>query len=72
MLHMPGHIMLYVGAQAEHIYAIHMMYRYQQLNGKYITNRVPNRVVISTLRLSEGSTRGSYLQRLSAVLHPQT
>jgi hypothetical protein len=70
MLHMPGHIMLYVGCNNDEVYAIHVLYRYQEIEGKYITNRVPNRVVISTLRLSEGSTRGSYLQRLSAVLHP--
>ncbi|HPR17705.1 MAG TPA: NlpC/P60 family protein [Candidatus Cloacimonadota bacterium] len=70
LLRMPGHIMLYIGNQEGREYAIHVLYRYLQIDGEIVTSRVPNRVVVSDIELGEGTQRGSYLNRLSHIINP--
>ncbi|MCF7793015.1 MAG: C40 family peptidase [Candidatus Cloacimonetes bacterium] len=70
LLRMPGHIMLYVGSESNKDYAIHVLYRYQQVDESIISNRVTNRIVISDLDLSRGTPRGSYRERLNVILNP--
>lgn len=67
ILHMNGHIMLFLGSVGEVPYAIHDMRGYSEPTGKEERFRLVNRVVVSNLYLGEGTTSGTYLQRLLTV-----
>lgn len=68
LLHLKGHIMLYLGNVDGRAYVIHAVwgYRVPQRGGKdkvYVLNRV----ALSDLSLGEGSKKGSLLQRVQSM-----
>ncbi|HPW67857.1 MAG TPA: SH3 domain-containing protein [Deltaproteobacteria bacterium] len=67
ILHMSGHIMLFLGSVDGAPYAIHDMRGYSEPVGKEERFRLVNRVVVSNLYLGQGTTSGAYLQRLLTV-----
>ena len=67
ILHMSGHIMLFLGSVGGVPYAIHDMRGYSEPDGKAERFRMVNRVVVSTLHLGEGTKTGAYLNRLVTV-----
>ncbi len=67
ILHMNGHIMLFLGSVGGVPYAIHDMRGYSEPLGKKERFRLVNRVVVSNLYLGEGTNSGTYLQRLLTV-----
>ncbi|MFY9399281.1 MAG: SH3 domain-containing protein [Desulfomonilia bacterium] len=67
ILHMNGHIMLFLGAVGGVPYAIHDMRGYSEPDGDRERFRLVNRVVVSSLGLGEGTRSGSYLNRLLTV-----
>lgn len=67
ILHMNGHIMLFLGSVGGVPYAIHDMRGYTEPDGDRERFRLVNRVVVSTLGLGEGTSSGSYLGRLLTV-----
>ena len=69
LLHMPGHIMLYLGRDGEHLYALHQFsgYLVPCAKGGETMVRV-NRTVVTALDLGLGSTRRSFLQRISRLI----
>ena len=67
LLRFPGHIMLYLGTAKGEPYAIHATWGYREKRGFSDITRLVNRVVVSTLRLGEGSAAGSHLARLTSA-----
>ena len=67
ILHMNGHIMLFLGSVGGVPYAIHDMRGYSEPVGKEERFRLVNRVVVSNLYIGQGTTSGAYLQRLLTV-----
>lgn len=67
ILHMKGHIMLYLGCVGGDPYAIHDMQSYSEPTPEGERRRVVNRVVVSNLRLGEGTRTGPILKRLVTV-----
>jgi hypothetical protein len=67
ILHMSGHIMLFLGSADGIPYAIHDMRGYSEPNGKDERFRLVNRVVVTNLRIGEGTKTGAFLQRLVTV-----
>jgi len=68
LLHMRGHVMLYIGQVAGRPYAIHDVWAYRQPGVDADVLRVINRVAVTDLHLGEGSRVGSLLQRLHSIL----
>lgn len=64
ILHMKGHIMLYLGCVGGDPYAIHDMQGYYEPAPGGERLRVVNRVVVSNLRLGEGTREGTIIRRL--------
>jgi hypothetical protein len=64
LLRLDGHIMLLLGTVGDKPYVIHDIWAYTQMDGTKEVVRVINGVTVSTLSLSEGSQRGSLLERL--------
>ncbi|HPJ92620.1 MAG TPA: SH3 domain-containing protein [Deltaproteobacteria bacterium] len=64
ILHMNGHIMLYLGLAQGMPYAIHDMWGYSEPKPGRENLRVVNRVVVTSLALGQGSSSGSLLERL--------
>jgi hypothetical protein len=67
ILHMSGHIMLFLGCVGGDPYAIHDMQSYAEPTPEGECLRVVNRVVVSNLRLGEGTKSGPFLKRLVTV-----
>jgi len=67
ILHMNGHIMLFLGNADGIPYAIHDMRGYSEPDGNKERFRLVNRVVVSTLKIGEGTRTGDYLRRLVTV-----
>lgn len=69
LLHFPGHVMLYLGRDdAGAPMAIHAFSEYvEPCPGGGETLRRADRVAVSTLALGAGSSRGSFLERLTTV-----
>jgi hypothetical protein len=68
LLHMKGHIMLYVGHIDGRAYAIHAVWGYRQPKNKNEDQvYVLNQVTVSDLSLGEGSKKGSLLRRLTSM-----
>jgi hypothetical protein len=67
ILHMNGHIMLFLGNVNGAPYAIHDMQGYPEPTPQGECMRVVNRVVVSNLRLGEGTKTGPILKRLVTV-----
>jgi hypothetical protein len=67
ILYQQGHIMLYLGMYEHKPYVIHTLWAIaRNIKGKDV-NQVLNRTVVSTLFLSETSSKGSYLKRLKKI-----
>jgi hypothetical protein len=67
LLYQQGHVMLYLGMYNHKPYVIHTLWAIaRKIKGKNV-NQVVNRTVVSTLFLSETSTKGSYLKRLRKI-----
>jgi len=67
LLHMRGHVMLYIGQVAGRPYAIHDVWAYREPIDDADTIRVINRVAVTSLHLGEGSRTGSLLHRLHSI-----
>lgn len=67
LLKMPGHIMLFLGADGNNAYAIHSFWGYSTRAGKKRKIAVVNRVAVSNLSLGENSPDGSFLQRVTSA-----
>ncbi len=68
LLQFPGHIMLYLGREGEHYYAIHDIWAYRVLEKPGQDRKIIiGKIVVSDLSLGEGSTRGSLLERLTTI-----
>jgi hypothetical protein len=67
VLHMKGHIMLFLGNVDGDPYAIHDMMEYSEAGPRGEQKRVVNRVVVSNLRIGEGTRAGTFLNRLVTV-----
>lgn len=67
LLHMEGHVMLYIGDVAGRPYAIHDVWAYREPGENGDAIRVVNRVAVTDLYLGQGSRIGSLLQRLKSV-----
>lgn len=67
LLHMKGHVMLYIGEVAGRPYVIHDVWAYRQASGDADAIRVINRVAVTDLHLGEGSRIGSLLHRLDSI-----
>ena len=70
LLHLPGHVMLYLGrAQDGRPMALHALAEYvEPCEGGGETLRVVDRVVVSDLALGRGSSRRALLERLTRVV----
>lgn len=67
LLHMRGHVMLYIGQVAGRPYTIHDVWAYREPGGEADAIRVINRVAVTDLRLGKGSRIGSLLHRLEST-----
>ncbi|MEQ8894311.1 MAG: NlpC/P60 family protein [Sandaracinaceae bacterium] len=70
LLHFPGHIMVYLGRdEAERPYAIHAFSEYvEPCEGEQEILRRVDRVAVSDLSLGDGSSRGSFLERVTEAV----
>lgn len=70
LLHFPGHIMVYLGRDdGGRPYAIHAFSEYvEPCEGDDETLRRVDRVAVSDLSLGAGSSRGSFLERITQVV----
>jgi len=69
LLYMKGHIMLYLGRDEDHLFAFHLFsgYLVPCEGGGETMNRV-NRAVVTALELGRGSSRRSFLERISQLI----
>ncbi len=67
LLHLKGHILLFLGSVGQRAYAIHATWGYREKDGNEQRVRVINRVIVSDLSLGEGSQKGSLLERLEKI-----
>jgi hypothetical protein len=69
LLYMPGHIMLYLGRDGNHDYALHQFSGYREGCGPgQDVKMAVNRVSVTTLALGAGSERRSFLDRLTQLM----
>ncbi len=68
LLHMKGHVMLYIGSVAGRPYAIHDVWAYREPapDGADVL-RIINRVAVTDLWLGDASRIGSLLHRLKSI-----
>lgn len=75
LLYLPGHIMLYVGRDGGHLYALSLLsgYLVPCRQGGETMMRV-NRAAVTSLELGRGSSRTSFIERISTLVlfEPQT
>ena len=69
LLYLKGHIMLYLGRDGDHLYALHQFSGYLKPcpRGGETMMRV-NRAVVSTLDLGRGSSRRSFIERVERLV----
>ncbi|MFH1132366.1 MAG: NlpC/P60 family protein [Pseudomonadota bacterium] len=69
LLYMPGHIMLYVGKDNGHLYALHSFsgYLVPCPKGGETMNRV-NRTAVTSLELGRGSSRKAFIERITRLI----
>jgi len=70
LLQFPGHIMLYLGKYGNEYYALHSMYRYQQMDYGVVSSRVTNRVLVTGLSLGKSDVKPQLIQRISTIVNP--
>jgi hypothetical protein len=63
IMYFPGHIMLYVGYEAQKPYIIHSIWGYGEDTEEESKTYLINRVAITSMNLGEDSKKGSLLQR---------
>ena len=69
LLYMKGHIMLYVGQDGDHLYAMHLFSGYlRPCDGGGETMMRANRALVSSLELGRGSSRKAFIQRISTLV----
>ncbi len=69
LLYMKGHIMLFLGRDGDHLYALHLFSGYLvPCEGGGETMHRVNRTVITALELGLGSSRRSFLQRINRLI----
>jgi hypothetical protein len=64
LLELPGHVMLYLGRTDAGPMVLHALADYRDRCGPGETTRLVRRVAVSDLRLGEGTSRGSLLERV--------
>jgi hypothetical protein len=67
LIHLPGHIMLYLGKDKEKHYVIHSTWGIQESGRTGPTLRKIGRVVVSDLSLGENGPNGSLLDRITDI-----
>ena len=67
LLHLRGHVMLYLGPVEQRPYVMHAAWAYREGGEGGDTMRVLNRVVVTDLDLGQGSRVGSLLERLASI-----
>ena len=75
LLYLPGHIMLYLGRDGDQLYALHQFSGYlvpcdgkaKTEDGRETMMRV-NRTVVTSLELGRGSSRRSFLERITRLV----
>ena len=67
LLHMNGHVMLYIGDVAGRPYAIHDVWAYREPGENGDAIRVINRVAVTDLHLGQRARSGSLLRRLKSI-----
>ena len=69
LLYMKGHIMLYVGRDGDHLYAMHLFSGYlRPCPGGGETMMRANRALVSSLELGRGSSRKAFIERISTLV----
>lgn len=69
LLYMKGHIMLYLGRDGDHLFALHLFSGYLvPCEGGGETMHRVNRTVVTALELGLGSSRRSFLQRINRLI----
>jgi hypothetical protein len=69
LLYMPGHIMLYLGRDGAHLYALHLFSGYlTPCGGKGETMQRVNRTVVTSLELGRGGSRRAFIQRITRLI----
>jgi hypothetical protein len=68
LLQFPGHVMLYLGREGNHYYAIHDIWSFRKpLTSSQDRKVIIGKVVVSDLSLGESSTKGTLLERITVV-----
>ena len=69
LLYLPGHIMLYLGRDGGHLYALHQFSGYLvPCKGGGETMRRVNRAAVTSLDLGRGSTRRAFIERITKLV----
>ena len=68
LLHLSGHIMIYLGTVGDRAYAIHSMWSYREKQGLRERVRLVKKITVSDLSIGEETSDGSYLQKISSVI----
>jgi hypothetical protein len=69
LLYLPGHIMLYLGRDGDHLYAFHLFSGYLvPCEGGGETMTRVNRAVVTSLELGRGSSRSSFIERIRRLI----
>jgi hypothetical protein len=68
LLQFPGHIMLYIGREGNHYYALHDIWSFRKPDTPGRDKKlIIGQVVVSDLSLGESSTKGSLLERITVI-----
>ena len=69
LLYLPGHIMLFVGAEGERLYALHQLSGYlERCPGGGETMVRVNRAAVTSLELGRGTRRRAFIQRITRLV----
>lgn len=69
LLYLPGHIMLYLGRDGAHLYALHQFSGYlTPCPGGGETMQRVNRTTVTALELGRGSSRRAFLERVTRLI----
>ena len=69
LLYLPGHIMLYLGRDGSHLYALHQFSGYLvpcPAGGETMVR--PNRTAVTSLELGRGSSRRAFIERITRLV----
>lgn len=69
LLYLPGHIMLYLGRDGDHLYALHQFSGYlTPCSGGGETMQRVNRTTVTALDLGRGSSRRAFIERITQLV----